>query len=77
MISGFILFNTVSKEFIYGFGTIRPKAKFFAHYLLFRTSKISLDKYIMTIHLSLGKYQILLFAISTLLHSKVKSTLHV
>ena len=37
------------------------QAKFFMHYLFFGTSKNSLDKYIMTIYLSLGKHQILLF----------------
>ena len=61
MISGFILFQ----------------AKFFVHDLLFRTSKISLNKYTMTVYLSMGKYHILLFDIYTLLHIKVKGKLHV
>ena len=36
-------------------------AEFFVHYLFFGKTKISLDKYILAIYLSLGKYKILPF----------------
>ena len=46
---------------MYGYQQRKGYTGFFVHYLFFGTSKIVLDKYIMAIYLSLGKYKTFLF----------------
>ena len=59
--SGFILFL---KEFIRVnilFKHREGLGKYFVHYMFLGQVDLSLEKYLMTIYLSLGKYQLLLF----------------
>ena len=46
---------------MYGFRQSKGYPGFFVQYLFFGTRTFSLEKYIMAIYLSLGKYKILLF----------------
>ena len=62
--SGFILFLKSLYNHVYCFTTLKAKLSslcIISFICSLRQVKLSLDKYLMTIYLSLGKYQLLLF----------------